>query len=426
MERNSKHRLHVAVLDEELPFPLDSGKRIRTYNLLSRLAARQRITYLCHRHPDPAQARQAERAMRELGIRPIVVDRAVPAKSGLGFYARLARNLFSSLPFSVATHQSADLRAAAERLCREDPPDLWHCEWTPYAEYLRRPLGQAPWVVMAHNVESLIWQRYVETETHPLKRWYIKRQFRKFEHFERWAYSSCETAIAVSADDARLIRGRFGAQRTAVVDNGVNASFFDIPTSIERNPYRILFLGSLDWRPNLDAARLLLENIFPAIRAREPRAVLQLVGRKPAPWLCRQVQGMAGVELHADVPDVRPYLAQAGMLAVPLRVGGGSRLKILEALAAGLPVISTRVGAEGLHLEPQEHFTLADSPDQMVTSVLEMMKNPQNGLEQAERGQRRVRERYEWGGLADQLETLWLKSANVTFPPQIQPVTCLV
>jgi hypothetical protein len=91
----------------------------------------------------------------------------VPAKSGLGFYARLARNLFSSLPFSVATHQSAELRAAAERLCRDDRPDLWHCEWTPYAEYLRRPLGQAPWVVMAHNVESLIWQRYVETESQP-------------------------------------------------------------------------------------------------------------------------------------------------------------------------------------------------------------------------------------------------------------------
>ena len=111
--------LHVAILDEELPFPLTSGKRIRTYNLLSRLAQRHRITYLCHRNPDAREAMQAERALTNLGIRTIVVDRRVPAKSGLGFYARLAGNLFSSLPYSVATHRSDELLAAATQLANE-------------------------------------------------------------------------------------------------------------------------------------------------------------------------------------------------------------------------------------------------------------------------------------------------------------------
>jgi glycosyltransferase involved in cell wall biosynthesis len=419
-------RLHVAILDEELPFPLTSGKRIRTYHLLSRLAARHRLTYLCHRNPDPDESTAADRAWRELGVRTVVVEHRVPPKSGPGFYARLAANLVSPLPYSVASHRSAELRAAAAALLAADPPDLWHCEWTPYAQTLRRPLGSAPWVVMAHNVESLIWQRFAEAEGHPLKRWYVRRQFHKFERFERWAYSSCDCAIAVSEEDARLMRERFGARNTAVVDNGVDTAAFTLGPPAARDPRRVLFLGSLDWRPNLDAARLLLDDIFPRVRAQEPRATLALVGRRPAAWLRERVPAVPGVELHADVPDVRPFLAGAGMLAVPLRIGGGSRLKILEALAAGVPVVSTRVGAEGLHLEPGRHFTLADSPEAMARGILQLMHDPDAARRQAAAGQAAVLERYDWSGLADKLEEVWLRAAGESGQLQISPQVCTV
>src|SRR5947209_4523654 len=129
--------LHVAVLDEELPYPLTSGKRIRTFNLLRRLADRHRITYLCHRNADADEAAAAADAFRDAGITPLVVDRPVPRKSGLPFYARLLANLLSPLPYSVATHTSRQLCEAAKQLLRTDPPDLWHCEWTPYAQTLR-------------------------------------------------------------------------------------------------------------------------------------------------------------------------------------------------------------------------------------------------------------------------------------------------
>ena len=409
-------RPHVAVLDEELPFPLTSGKRIRTYNLLSRLAARVRITYLCHRNPDPQEAAQAEKAFDDLGIKSVVVDRRVPSKSGLGFYARLGGNLFSSLPYSVATHRSDELRAAALRLYESDPPALWHCEWSPYAETLRRPIGSAPRVVVAHNVESLIWQRYMETETHPLKRWYIRRQFRKFERFERWAYSTFDGTIAVSEEDARLIRERFGGRRVEVVDNGVDTAFFKPNAQIARDPYQILFLGSLDWRPNLDGVKLLLDDIFPRVRKQQPKATLTIVGRKPVDWLRQQVVGMTGVELHADVADVRPFLAKAGMLAVPLRIGGGSRLKILEALAAGLPVVTSRVGVEGLHLEPSQHVTLADGPEEFSTAIVQTINDPESARHQADRGRQRVLDRYDWSGLADRLEAIWREVAGRAEP----------
>ncbi len=279
---------------------------------------------------------------------------------------------------------------------------------------------------MAHNVESLIWQHYMETEKQPIKRWYIAQQFRKFERFERWAYSHCDTAIAVSEEDARLIRTRFDGRRVTVVDNGVDTTYFEPDTRIMRDPYRLLFLGSLDWRPNIDAVQLLCEEIFPAVRAQEQKATLQIVGRKPSEALSRMVEKQSGVELHADVPDVRPFLAGAGMLAVPLRIGGGSRLKILEALAAGLPVVTTTIGVEGLHLLKDEQVTIADSPADFARSILAGMHDPETLRQQGERGRQTVVSRYDWSGLADKLEAVWLEAVGMTTPLQNQMPSSLV
>ena len=403
-------RLHIAVLDEELPYPLNSGKRIRTFNLLRRLAQRQRITYLCHRNPDAQESAQGIAALTEVGIRPIIVDHILPTKSGIGFYARLFGNLFSSLPYSVAMHTSAALRQAVLKLAADDPPDLWHCEWSPYAQTLRTSAARRiPWLVMAHNLESLIWQRYTETETQPLKRWYIRQQWKKYETFERWAYQTADITVAVSAEDARLMQSRFGAAHVTVVDNGVDTTTFVPNPKQTRDPRRILFLGSLDWRPNLDAVRLLIEEIFPAVLAQEAQARLIVVGRKPPDWL-RSAAQRPGIELHADVPDVMPFLVSAGMLAVPLRIGGGSRLKILEALAAGVPVITSTVGVEGLHLDAGTHVTIADGVAAMTTALVEGLRQPAALQQQALAGRQRVLARYNWDKLALQLEEVWQRT----------------
>ena len=326
--------LHVAVLDEELPFPLTSGKRIRTHNLLARLADRHRVTVLCHRNPDRDEAAAAEAAYRALGIETVIVDRTIPTKTGPAFYARLAGNLLSALPYSVATHTSPALVEAIRSYAADNAVDVWHCEWTPYAQVLRDALGdeldQTRWTVMAHNVESLIWQRYTEAEENTVKRWYIRRQWTKFERFEQWAYSAATVPIAVSPDDAHMIRERFGVQRVEVVENGVDVDYFKPQRDVDRDPEKLLFLGSLDWRPNLDAVSILLDELFPKVRETVPNATLSLVGRRPPDWLKARVASTPGVRVFADVPDVRPFLATAGMLVVPLRIGGGSRLKILE------------------------------------------------------------------------------------------------
>ena len=407
-------RLHIAVLDEEFPYPLTSGKRIRSFHLLTRLARWHRVTYVAHRNAESDELHVATDAFRDHDIAVVLVDYRVPPKTGAAFYGRLLGNLASPLPYSVATHASRAMRHAIDRLDAIDPPDLWHCEWTPYAQAMRH--RAARWVVMAHNVESVIWQRFTETERNPARRWFLRQQWKKFERFERWAYTAATRTVAVSREDADRIEQRFGAGPVDVVDNGVDTGYFTANESLTRDPHRILFLGSLDWRPNLDAVRLLLDDIFPRVQAAEPRACLQIVGRKPPDTLRTEVARRPGVELHADVPDVRPFLHSAGMLAVPLRIGGGSRLKILEALATGLPVVTTAVGVEGLRLVAGEHCTVADGPEAFAAAAVAVMADPRSAQKQAERGRNRVVAEYDWSGLSERLDRVWRTAADTCLP----------
>ena len=203
------------------------------------------------------------------------------------------------------------------------------------------------------------------------------------------------------------MRSEFGVERVVHVDNGVDSSYFR-PTGEDRLPEQIVFLGSLDWRPNLDAVSLLLEGIFPEVRKRESAARLCLVGRNPPEWLRREALLRPGIELHADPPDVRPFLTRSAVMAVPLRIGGGSRLKILEALASGLPVVSTRVGAEGLCLTPGLHLDVVEDLDDMAAALVRALRDPDRARAMAERGRRIVSERYDWDVLANKLERVWI------------------
>jgi glycosyltransferase involved in cell wall biosynthesis len=401
----------VVVVDEELPYPPVTGKRLRTFKLLIRLARRHCLTYICHRNADPEEGRVAAKLFADHNIESILVDRTVPPKAGPGFYARLAANLFSSLPYSVATHSSLQLRQAVENYSANHAVDLWQCEWTPYTEALDSLRGVRR-LVVAHNVESLIWKRYHEHEPNLVRRWYIKKQWQKFEEFEQRAFLQADGIVAVSPEDAHLIKQRFGGRRVEVVENGVDTDYFR-PLGGSRDPEKIVFLGSLEWRPNLDAVRLLIDTVFPAVQREIPSAKLDIVGRNPPVWLQQYAQAVGGVKVHANVNDVRPYLARSGIMAVPLRIGGGSRLKILEALACRLPVVSTRVGAEGLALERGRHFTIVERVEDMANSLVRTIRDPGPSLAMAESGRRRVLESYHWDALADKLERIWWNTAQL-------------
>jgi glycosyltransferase involved in cell wall biosynthesis len=297
------------------------------------------------------------------------------------------------------------MRQALRAYAARHTPDLWQFEWAPYIDLLDADIS-GPRLVIAHNVDTLIWRRYYENARGLLKRAFLKQQWHKFQRFERAAFQHADRVVAVSDDDGHLIREQFGQSAVDVVDNGIDRDYFDETPPAQRDPRAILFLGALDWRPNLDAVDLLLDSIFPHVRRSEPYARLLIVGRNPPARLVERVRGIDGARLHANVADVRPFLASSGVMAVPLRIGGGSRLKILEALACGLPVVSTRVGAEGLCLSAGMDYVQAE-PAEMADALVRAIREPAAVQAQADHGRRVVRESYDWDVLARKLEASW-------------------
>jgi glycosyltransferase involved in cell wall biosynthesis len=397
--------MNVNVVSEWLPYPATSGGQIRTLNLLLRLASRHRITLICRGHVDGAGDGSSVRYLEDHGIDTLVVDQPRP-RNRLRWYAALATNVLHAKPYAVASHNSRAVRSAVRQLACQNNVDLWQFEWLAYLDALPRTHGQRT-LLMAPNVESLLWQRHYETTQAPLQRWYVRQQWRKYERVEGSAFARAGQVVVVSDADAAQARGRFGVDNVTVVENGIDRQFFE-GVIARRHPGRLLFLGSLDWRPNLDAIDRLLSGIFPRVLSAVPQAELWLVGRAPPESLKRRVQAMPGVELRADVADVRPYLAECSVLTVPLRIGGGSRLKILEALATGTPVVASTIGAEGLNLTPGEHYYEANEDEGHAQALVNVLQQPGEALAMAERGRRLVYGKYDWGVLASKLEAVWL------------------
>lgn len=395
--------MNVVIVNEHPPYPPNGGGRIRALNLMLRLANRHRITCICRTPADRDEAEVAQRHLAKHGIECIFAGEALLRKSGPSFYAGLAGNLLQPEPYAVTAHNCPALRRAIAEHAAAHSVDLWQFEWLAYSDVLN---GDSRRLVMAHDVVSTIWRRYYENETNPLKRWYIRQQWRKFERYEQRVMAQATRIVAVSEEDAVAIRGQYGVEHVDVVDNGIDRAYF---TSIEpdRDPNTILYLGNLETGPNRDAAAFLLDRIFPRVQAALPVARLIIAGKNPPAWIGDRAAAMRNVEVHANVADVRPLLARAGVMAVPIRIGSGSRLKILEALACGLPVVSTTIGAEGLALRPGVDLTIGDTDAEMASALTDALRYPARAREMAENGRRVVLDRYDWDVLADRLEQVW-------------------
>ncbi|QDU55674.1 glycosyltransferase [Aeoliella mucimassa] len=397
--------MHVAVVDEWLPYPVDCGKKLRSFHLLAPLARTHRITYLAPRSGYREQDDLAQQAMTDAGFKVVWIEQQVPPNSGLMFAPRLAKNFFSPYPYSVDRHINRQMQVQVEQLDREGDVDLWHAEWTPYVENLRGFVSK-PWIINAHNVESLIWQRYRDVQRNRMKAWYFNMQYQRFEAYEQRAFQEASCVVTCTDDDATIARTTMNAENVQVVSNGVDTSRFTTD-SINRDHNELLFLGSLAWRPNLDAVKLLLDSIFPAIRVQLPKTRLTIVGFEPPSWLVSRVAQLPNVELYGNAPQVEPFLERAGAMVVPLRIGGGSRIKILEALGAACPVISTAVGAEGLHLQPTTDIVIANTVESFADTTVKALANYRALLQTAHSGRNVVRARYEWSSLAEQLGEIW-------------------
>ncbi len=386
--------MKILVIDEAFPHPLDTGKRIRSFNLCSRLALKHTVHYLAYGTEDSAAARAMVRAK----IHPIAIQRQTPAKTGLLFYLRLLGNLASANPYIVTSHYTQEFEQALHKSVDEIRPDIIVCEWTPYAAYVKNMAGPLK-LIVAHNIEYRIWQRYLENERNPLKKWYIRKQTEKLVRFEKDAFHWVDGTIAVSADEGQEISEINPLLSVEVVENGVDLEYFRSGKQ-EDERLQLAFVGAMNWRPNQDAAVYFAEEIFPLIRKQVPEASAVFVGGAP-PTQVKRLGDIAGITVTGRVDDVRPYVHQSAMVIVPLRIGGGTRLKILEAMAMGKAVVSTSIGAEGLEVTDGVNIMLADTPSDFADRVKQLSLNKPLRKQLGEAGRKLVEESYGWDLLAE-------------------------
>jgi glycosyltransferase involved in cell wall biosynthesis len=259
-----------------------------------------------------------------------------------------------------------------------------------------------PIVLFEHNVEYMIWKRLHEVEKRPGRRALLGLEWRKMRHYEARACARASLTVAVSEADRGLLAANAPGADIRAVGTGVDTSYFH-PNGAVEAPASLVFTGSMDWYPNEDAIMYFIAEILPGLRREVPGLSLAVVGRDPADRL-RAACGAAGVQVTGTVADVRPHVAEAAVYVVPLRIGGGTRLKIFEALAMGKAVVSTRVGAEGLPIVPGEHFLQADSPADFTQAVVTLLKDPDRRHALGRAGRRLVEERYSWTQVTRQFE----------------------
>lgn len=381
----------------ELLHPLDKGGRIRTFHMLRELKRLHHVVYVAL-DDGPATAEAVERAGEYCDELVRIPFRAPPKRSA-GFYADLALNLASSLPYAVAKYRSSALEREIRARTATGAVDVLVCDFLSASPNVPKELP-CPAILFEHNVEALIWKRHWTLAGNPLAKAYLGEQWRRMRAFEGRECRRYDHVVAVSPEDRDLLSREYGVPAVSDVPTGVDITYFHPSGRLPRDPNSLVFTGSMDWIPNEDAVRFFVTQILPRIREAVPDATLTVVGRNPSPALVALRARHAGLIVTGRVDDVRPYMERAALYVVPLRIGGGTRLKIYEAMAMGLPIVSTRVGAEGLPVTDGRDIALADSPHDFATAAIRFLTSPNSARAMGDEAFRLVREHGGWDRVA--------------------------
>jgi glycosyltransferase involved in cell wall biosynthesis len=319
---------------------------------------------------------------------------------------RIARGLLGRWPLPVINYTSDAMKQALNEVLRKETFDLVHLDiihMAGYQQMLEQAMPRARIVYNWHNIESELMDRYSTQERSIPKRIYASVTARRLrmveEHILRTAYGH----VVCSERERGQLLCRVPEARIQVVGNGVDVAFFGAPGAEPATPGRIVFVGSMDYHANVDAAVWFSREIWPHLRSRFPQWRLTLVGSNPASAV-NALAGQPGIEVTGTVPDVRPYYREAVAAVVPLRTGGGTRLKILEAMAAGVPVVSTALGAEGLEVTPGQNILMAENEKDWLGALASISNGSALRSTLIFEGKRLVATRYDWDILGRALD----------------------
>jgi polysaccharide biosynthesis protein PslH len=398
-------RMRILFLSPRQCWPASSGAKLREYHFVRALGRRAELTHLFFAQPGAAAS--TTDSLPCCRIIPVTQPRMyTPAK--------IVRGLVGAWPLPILNYTSEEMQRSVARLLQEQHFDLVHLESIHMAAYAQLVARAAPMVYNWHNIESEAMRRYGSIVASLPKKAYACWTARRLAILEKSILKQAFGHLVCSAREQTELLRITPQARIAVIENGVDTSFFaggGSPAHASRN--RLVFVGSMSYHANIAAATYFARRLWPDIRARFPRWRLTIVGSDPAPAVAA-LRHTPGVEVTGTVPDVRPYYRDAVAAVVPLRAGSGTRLKILEAMAAGVPVVSTTLGAEGLAVSPDKHILIADRDKDWLPALAALSNDDRRGAMIAASLQL-VRARYDWEVLGDALFATyfrWLSEAT--------------
>jgi len=372
------------------PLPVNNGVKMRVWSLLCAIAnAGHEITLATFAEPEEPVGTEQE--LRKVCKECDIVVRRMASLSGSTNYGARLSAMLSPSPFAIERFRSDEMRTRLESRLRSGAFDVALCD-NIYAA-VNLPPTSIPVLMNSHNVEHLILQRYVGQESNPLKSLYARLEASKLRRFEAATYKRAVLVMVCSRLDAELIEQLCPGLKTVVVPNVVDVREYEMAGQVE--PFIIGYQGGMDWFPNRDAVEYFARAIFPLVQKEIPGARLIVAGRNPSPEFRAQFADVPALEFTGTLPDLRPVIAKAAVCVVPLRIGSGTRLKILEGGAMGKAMVSTTIGAEGLDFVPGKEILIADNPAVFAKNVVEVMRDPARRKALGEAARKRVLQDYD-------------------------------
>jgi sugar transferase (PEP-CTERM/EpsH1 system associated) len=402
-DRSSRKKLKVLFLSQRFLFPMDTGGKIRTGNILRKLKDRVSLTVISNVEllkDDPYLPEMKQLCDKFIGIPWKETERYT-----LKFYMKLLVQSFSRYPINVLNDYSPELEKAVLDELKTETYDLAICDFLQSTLNFRHVDDSIPTLLFQHNVESDITRRHLDRAQNIIEKVFWGLQHKRMMRHEGEMCRKFDGTIAVSATDKQRMEEYFGATRVYDIPTGVDTDFFKPDPTIPEKP-QLVFTGSMDWLPNEDAMLWFVEHILPLIQKQVPETTLVIVGRKPSPALQKLIGKRKDVTITGWVEDTRPYIHQSAVYIVPIRIGGGTRMKIYEALAMGKAMVSTSIGAEGLPLTHEKHLFLADNETDFADYTIKLLKDESLRKQMGQTARQYVYDNFRWEKVAEIFEKI--------------------
>ena len=393
--------MKILFLSPTVPFPLTDGGRIRVFNLLKQIAVKNEVTLLALETQTTDADGVAE--LQQLGIQVHLVPNA-PTLPRVSF-GTLVKAFLKRQPITVARYDIPAYRQKFRELIATQTFDLVHYEMFHIAQFHTET--DLPGVLSQQNVDSAIWRRLCSETANPLYKFAYWTQQLAFQRYERVLSPKFDAVTCTSDIDAAVFQQHCTENAIEIIPNGVDITHYR-PDFTTEAPAHLIYIGSMDWYPNEDAVAFFADEVLPRIQEKVPDVAFSIVGGDPS----ARVQKLAerdGIIVTGRVPEIKPYFAEATVFVVPLRIGSGTRLKILEALAMGKAIVSTTVGAEGLDLKDGAEIFIADEPTAFADAVTRLLTDAQLRRRIGENGRSRVEQDYDWRSIGEKLHALYTK-----------------